>query len=173
MAQIHYLSGDATQPQQVSAGDQAMILVHCCNDRGQWGKGFVLAISKRWPHCKTLFKAWFKGQTDDQCTGPLALGQVQFVPVTDALTVANVIGQVGLYAKKGVPPVRYEALAEGLAKVAERALEAGASVHMPRIACGLAGGQWSEVEALIDQQLVKRGLEVVVYDYAPPRKQAP
>ncbi|MER5952080.1 hypothetical protein ABT127_39190 [Streptomyces sp. NPDC001904] len=65
---------------------------------------------------------------------------------------------------KGVP-VRYEAIAQGLAAVAGHAAELGASVHMPRIGCGLAGGTWSRVEPLIAEQLVARGIPVTVYDH--------
>ena len=36
---------------------------------------------------------------------------------------------------------------------------------MPRIGCGLAGGKWSVVEPLIEQQLVAAGVAVTVYDY--------
>lgn len=42
--EINYLKGDATNP--ASAGNK--IIVHVCNDIGGWGKGFVMAISKRW-----------------------------------------------------------------------------------------------------------------------------
>ena len=41
---IQYLKGDATAPK--THGKK--IIVHVCNDIGKWGKGFVLAISKRW-----------------------------------------------------------------------------------------------------------------------------
>lgn len=42
--QISYLKGDATN--LVIPGNK--IIVHICNDIGAWGKGFVLAVSKRW-----------------------------------------------------------------------------------------------------------------------------
>jgi O-acetyl-ADP-ribose deacetylase (regulator of RNase III) len=45
MNEISYLQGDATSPQ--AKGNK--IIAHICNDLGRWGKGFVLAISKRWP----------------------------------------------------------------------------------------------------------------------------
>lgn len=45
MTEITYLKGDATTPQ--ARGNK--IIAHVCNDLGGWGKGFVLAISKRWP----------------------------------------------------------------------------------------------------------------------------
>lgn len=41
----NYLTGDATAP----GGTGTRIIAHVCNDIGHWGKGFVLAISKRWP----------------------------------------------------------------------------------------------------------------------------
>ena len=42
---INYVIGDATQP----VGEWPKIIVHVCNDIGGWGRGFVTAISKRWP----------------------------------------------------------------------------------------------------------------------------
>lgn len=44
-------------------------------------------------------------------------------------------------------------------------IERGASVHMLRIGCGLAGGKWSRIEPLITERLVKRGIAVTVYDH--------
>jgi hypothetical protein len=35
---------------------------------------------------------------------------------------------------------------------------------MPRIGCGLAGGQWSEIEPIIERTLLAAGVEVYVYD---------
>ena len=42
---INYVKGDATSPQ----GTSPRVLVHVCNDLGAWGKGFVVAVSKKWP----------------------------------------------------------------------------------------------------------------------------
>jgi O-acetyl-ADP-ribose deacetylase (regulator of RNase III) len=50
-------------------------------------------------------------------------------------------------------------------KVAENALELGASVHMPRIGCGLAGGQWAKIEPLITENLLLSNIAVTVYDF--------
>jgi hypothetical protein len=36
---------------------------------------------------------------------------------------------------------------------------------MPRIGCGLAGGEWSIVEPLIEEHLVKVGVPVTVYNF--------
>lgn len=40
----------------------------------------------------------------------------------------------------------------------------GATVHMPRIGCGLAGGKWSRVQPLTEEGLPDRGVRVTVYD---------
>ena len=93
-----------------------------------------------------------------------ALGAVQFVDVAPELVVANLVGQHGTRAINGTPPVRYEAIANGLATVATRALATGASVHMPRIGAGLAGGEWRRIEEIVRQELVERGVAVFVYD---------
>ncbi|MFF1463900.1 macro domain-containing protein [Streptomyces sp. NPDC058330] len=157
MTGITYLRGDATAP----SGQGVKIIVHCCNDLGGWGKGFVLALSRRWSGPEAAYRRWHHGRADND----FGLGAVQFVQVEPYLWVANLVGQRGMRpGSKGVP-VRYEALDEGLRRVAEKAAELGASVHMPRIGCGLAGGSWSRVEPLITERLVSRGTAVTVYDH--------
>ncbi|QEH38918.1 hypothetical protein OJF2_75280 [Aquisphaera giovannonii] len=74
------------------------------------------------------------------------------------------VAQRGVKAAGAGPPIRYEALGECLRKAAEKAAELRASVHMPRIGCGLAGGDWARVGPLIEAAMVARGLEVTVYD---------
>jgi hypothetical protein len=62
------------------------------------------------------------------------------------------------------PPIRYEALDRCLTALGDKALELDASVHLPRIGCGLAGGRWDRVEPLIGERLCGRGVSVTVYD---------
>ncbi|MDF9816508.1 O-acetyl-ADP-ribose deacetylase (regulator of RNase III) [Streptomyces sp. SPB162] len=61
--------------------------------------------------------------------------------------------------------MRYEAIDAALAKLAARAAELDASVHLPRIGCGLAGGRWECVEPLVRGRLAERGVVVTVYDH--------
>lgn len=153
---VEYRTGDATAP----TGSGQKIIVHVCNDIGGWGKGFVVAISKRWPEPEQRYRAWHRGEESQ----PFTLGEVQFVPVADDICVANLVGQRDLHPINGVPPIRYEALRLALAKVAAEAKRLGASVHMPRIGCGLAGGTWELVGQIVEEELA--GLPVVVYDFA-------
>jgi O-acetyl-ADP-ribose deacetylase (regulator of RNase III) len=155
---INYLHGDATTPHE----DGATVIVHVCNDVGKWGKGFVLAISKRWSEPERVYRSAFAKPPFPQ------LGDVQFVPVTDNITVANLIGQHGVRSprSKAPPPIRYPAIREGLEKVAAFAHEHGASVAMPRIGCGLAGGNWEKIEPIIEEALGAQSIPVSVYDFS-------
>lgn len=38
------------------------------------------------------------------------------------------------------------------------------TIHMPRIGCGLAGGDWAEIERLIERLLCDNDIHVRVYD---------
>lgn len=154
---VEYVQGDATRP--LGAGNK--VIVHVCNDVGGWGRGFVLAVSNRWTQPEAQYRAWAKSGEN------FTLGAVQFIPVETGLWVANLIGQRDVTkGKDGLPPVRYEAIGKGLAAVAAFAKENNASVHMPRIGCGLAGGTWTEIEPLITDTLLRSDVAVVVYDFA-------
>lgn len=157
---IIYMWGNAVEPQ----GDGPKIIAHICNNIGAWGAGFVLAVSGKWEHVKHQYMAWSVGNDRQE----LPLGEVQFVLAEEGIYVANMIGQDNIRGAANRPPIRYVAVAVALAKVAEKAAELGASVHMPRIGCGLAGGTWEEVEPIIMQQLCERGIPVFVYDLRTP-----
>ncbi len=156
MSEITYIKGDATSPQAKGV----KLICHVCNDRGGWGKGFVLAISKRWAEPERAYREWHSKRAEND----FRLGSVQFVQVEPYVWIANMVAQHGTKSGSKGPPIRYEAVAECLAKVAEKASEMNASVHMPRIGCGLAGGSWSRIEPLIVEALCERGLSVTVYD---------
>ena len=155
LMKIEYVIGDATRP----IGDGPKIIVHICNDVGAWGAGFVMAVSNRWPEPERLYRKWHKNGV------MFELGAVQFVQVENHLWVANLIGQRGLgeFPSKQAP-IRYPAVSEGLQRVATKAKMMGASVHMPRIGCGLAGGLWRVVGNLVQRDLADLGVPVFVYD---------
>lgn len=61
--------------------------------------------------------------------------------------------------------MRYEAIERCLTTLAGHAAALEASVHMPRIGCGLAGGKWARVEPLVRERLCAKGVPVTVYDF--------
>ncbi|MFG2919383.1 macro domain-containing protein [Kitasatospora sp. NPDC048298] len=157
MGEITYVRGDATTPQ----GKGVKVIAHVCNDLGGWGRGFVLALSRRWPEPEAAYRRWHR----ERAKNDFGLGAVQLVPVDPHLWVANLVGQRGIRTGRSTGvPVRYEAIDTGLTALGEHALGLGASVHMPRIGCGLGGGRWERVEPLVTARLAARGVPVTVYD---------
>ena len=166
---IHYVKGDATNPQ--AAGRK--VIAHIVNDLGKWDKGFVMAVSEKWPETREAYLYWVKyrrpesgvrfgiGFTQD----PWGLGYNQTVLVQPHLAVTSMIAQRGIKGGSGGPPIRYEALEKCLLRLAVGAKQFNASVHMPRIGCGLAGGKWERVEPLIETLLCDAGVSVTVYDF--------
>jgi O-acetyl-ADP-ribose deacetylase (regulator of RNase III) len=154
---IRYIKGDATSPQAKGV----KVIAHVCNDLGGWGKGFVLAVSKRWPGPEAAYRAWHK----DRSKNDFGLGALQLVRVEPLIWVANMVAQRGMKRGSNGPPIRYDAVRSCLRTLAVEAGKLGASVHMPRIGCGLAGGKWEEVEPIILEELASRGVEATVYDH--------
>ncbi|WP_326836741.1 macro domain-containing protein [Amycolatopsis rhabdoformis] len=161
MTAIRYLIGDATSP----SADGPQVIAHLCNDRGGWGKGFVLAISRRWPEPEAAYRRWYR----DRAHNDFGLGAAQFVQVLPDTWVANLIGQHGIRTSRSTgPPIRYDAVRTCLGRLAERATDLGASVHLPRLGAGLAGGRWDDIEQLITDELTDHGIPVTVYDLTAP-----
>jgi len=159
MSEINYVKGDATHP----IGEGRKILIHCCNDcvPGKWGAGFVMAISKRWPHVRNEYVKWSKGKMP---APPYKLGCVQFVKVENDIVIGNMLGQHGIGTQNKIPPIRYSAIAQCLDKVWRAAKSNNASVHAPKFGAGLAGGKWEIIEDIIVNSLCNRDISVTVYN---------
>lgn len=156
MKEINYIKGDATNPE--ISGNK--IIVHICNDIGGWGKGFVLAISNKWKEPEKEYRNWFKSKNNFE------LGKVQLVEVEKDTWIANLIGQHKINKDDlGNAPIRYDAIKKGLSDIILFAKEKDASIHMPRIGCGLAGGKWELVEPIILETLSENNISVTVYDF--------
>ncbi|MFD1322777.1 macro domain-containing protein [Micromonospora sonneratiae] len=155
---LRIIKGDATSPQ--AKGPK--VIAHICNDLGGWGKGFVLAISKRWSEPERDFRAWHRGRAGND----FGLGATRLVRVDPDVWVANMVGQRGIRTGSNGPPIRYDAVERCLVALCDQVLALEASVHMPRIGCGLAGGSWQRIEPIIVRTLCERGVAVTVYDFA-------
>lgn len=160
---IQYIHGSATRPR----GDGARLVVHVVNDKtANWGGGgFASAVRTEWPTVQEDFRDW-----SVHSRASFRLGGVRVSRVDKSLSVASIVAQHG-YGPSPAARLRYAALYQGLAKVAQIARDSGASVHMPRIGTGQAGGSWAIVQELIEETLGKSGIPVMVYDL--PGKRPP
>jgi O-acetyl-ADP-ribose deacetylase (regulator of RNase III) len=158
---IHYIKGDATEP--VTNGRNA-IIAHVCNDEGKWGHGFVMALHAKWPHIKDAYKEWYDHPQGGMVVGRFVLGNVQYVVAERGITVANMIGQRGIESQFGIAPIRYPDLRIALEKVAQKARHLDADVHMPMIGSGLAGGDWLQIQGIIEVALARNGVDTYIYE---------
>lgn len=149
---IHHVDGDVT----CASLEPPWFLVHVCNDVGKWGAGVSGAISRRWPEPEAMFRR----------TASLRLGTVQFVRVAPRCHVVNCVAQRGV--GRGVQRVDYDALRTCLRVVAPIAQDNHATIIMPRIGCGLGGGSWATVSAIIDETLA--ACAVLVFSLPSPRR---
>lgn len=152
---IHYVTGDATEP----IGEGKKIIAHICNDQGGWGAGFVLALSNKWKEPEEHYREAF-------AKGEIKMGTVQVVKTaTPNIDVVNMVAQHSYKTKDNPLPLSYETLQVCLSKLRYVATYLHATVHMPRIGCGLAGGDWKMVEQMIQTEICNKGIPVYVYDF--------
>jgi len=154
---INYVKGNAVEP--IRNDNEKVVIVHICNNIGAWGSGFVKAVSAKWSKPEQVYRSIPKDK--------LELGNVEFINVEDNIYVANLIGQDSIrYDNEGKPPIRYGAIENGLFKIYQWASDNNATIHMPRIGCGLAGGKWSEIEKIIQNVTsVINEINTTVYDF--------
>jgi len=147
------LRGDASEP----FGAEPKLLLQVVNDQASvWGGGFAKQSRKKWPEAQSRFREWvLEGRQ-------LRLGNIHSVRVRDDLTLVSLVAQHGFKPSAG-PRLRYGALFSALEKVAALAIAKGATVHMPRIGTGEAGGDWKIIEGIVQETLTARGITVTVY----------
>jgi Zn-dependent peptidase ImmA (M78 family) len=160
---INYVLGDAL----VARDGAPTIIAHVVNDATpNWGgRGFAQALRERLPIVQEDFRQWARLHRTS-----FKLGESRLCAVSASLWVLSMICQEG-YGPSLTPRLRYGPLQTCLTRLADKALELGAVVHMPRIGTGQAGGSWEIIEELIGQEVTTRGALVTVYDL--PRRSAP
>lgn len=172
---LNHVIGDASRPQ----GDGPRIIAHVVNDSGMWGAGFTSSLNKAWPEAGEDYRLWhrYRYQATMDHPASFAMGNVRYTCVEGGLNgkgdtekplwVAHMIAQRGTKYTSS-RPLRYDALGGCLLKVSQMAVENNASVHMPRIGAGLAGGDWGIIQELLFDAFVRQAVPLTVYKL-PPR----
>lgn len=186
------IKGDATLPEVGNARECPIVLIpHICNDIGEWGAGFVLALNKRFGHLPmaeyknflTSLVAIQHPDTINSTNMAAQLGDYQFVlgkilsfggrVERQSRYVVNMIAQEGCGFADGAPPIRYDALAKAMHGIASYVVHkkqasgdwGKVEFHCPKFGCGLAGGDWYVISGLIENIWVRRGFNVTVYEF--------
>lgn len=151
---IKMVTGDATRP----SGAGAKLLAFVVNDKAAiWGGGFAYVVRRKWPEVQESFRRWAVSSRDE-----FKLGSIHEARVDASTRAVAMVAQHG-YGPSPFPRIRYSALATCLKSLARLALESGATVHMPRIGVGEAGGSWHVVSELIQENLCHAGVHVTIY----------
>jgi hypothetical protein len=153
---ITFLKGDATRP----AAKGKKIVAHIVNDATpNWGgHGFAQAVKTKWPAAQEAFRQWVKEDPER-----LTLGNLHIADLDPETAVANMVCQKG-YGSSPKLRLRYFALETCLRRLNQIATERSASIHMPRIGSGQAGGSWFLVHELITNVLLSEKVPVFVYE---------
>ena len=145
---------------------QRGIIVHGCNCHGVMGSGVAAAVRDTYPMAYIHYRQRYEN-------AGLQLGDVIFVgnPANESasrhvrgatsmpheIIVANALTQFDYGREPGRVYVDYDALEAAFWRIRAVAKMTGLPVHFPLIGCGLAGGDWSRVEPIIEAAL--EGLE--------------
>lgn len=150
---MEMLRGDALQPK----GEGNKIVAHVVNDKTpNWGAGFGRALQLKWPKAQHHFKSVFEHRHGSK------MGLTAISRVDEDVYTFQMVCQRG-YGPSSSTKLRYEALRTCLAQLREAAAEQRASIHMPKIGTGEAGGSWGLISNLISEELCAKGVSVTVY----------
>ena len=159
---IRYVHGNVVEP--LDHGRK--IICQLVNDRAtKWGGGVARKFAQKFPNAEAQFTENMIRMKPSE-----RLGNSIFVKLNAEDTLASIIAQEG-FGPSMFSRLRYSALQSGLRLVAAAASEIGASIHMPRIGTGAAGGDWRVIEEIIEDEMVRSNLTVTIYDVPPRRKQ--
>jgi len=164
VTEIRYVTGDATDP--IGMVTRSSRMWRTTKAAGVLDSSWPYLASGETPRRSTahgmperMVHCWVRG------AGQLSRwGLTQFVGVEKDVEIANMVAQHKFATPQNPVALRYGALEDCLNQVRDYAQRLNASVHMPRIGCGLAGGDWNVVEEIIDWTLTRHGIEVFVYD---------
>ena len=126
------------------------IIVHGCNARGVMGAGVAKAVKARYPGAYHLYRGAHKGS--GLTVGHIIPYDVPTLAARTELLIVNAITQENYGTEQR--QVDYEGLYRCFSQIPQLAKAYQLpDVHFPLIGCGLAGGEWAIVEAIIESTL--------------------
>lgn len=130
------------------------IIVHGCNAQGKYQSGVAGQIREKYPAAYEAYYNTYIAQGHK-----LELGQIIPVWVTEDLCIINAITQQ-FYGRDGKRYVSYDAVASAFASVVEYWCDYMCDndaeetlIHFPQIGAGLGGGDWNQIQSIIEQAL--------------------
>lgn len=147
---IKYITGDVFT-------SKANIIAHGCNCRGGFGAGIALQVAKLYPKAKDMYMKKFQEEG-------WRVGEVQIVSVGNHRFIANCATQDKYGSPKGGKVyVSYPGLKAVMQELKEVCLDNNWTLAMPKIGSDLAGGDWNQIEQIINEVFGEMEVEVYIY----------
>lgn len=144
---IKYVKGDLLEANH-------SLIVHQVNCQGVMGSGVALAIKNKYP---VVYDEYMRNCAESSVFLYKLLGTVQFIEVSDGKEICNLFGQ-DRFLPRTKRHTSYDALVNGFEQI--KKVHKG-DIAMPKIGCGLGGGDWKIVSAIIKSVFDDR--DVYVY----------
>lgn len=127
------------------------VIAHCANCYCTMGAGVALAIKNKYRYAAAADALTIRGQKAKLGKFSLGIGEAG----TTNPNVYNLYGQFG-FASAGKPAINYVALRSALRAMAIdlRQKKYTGTIGLPKMGAGLAGGRWSLIEPIIEEELV-------------------
>lgn len=130
-----------------------------CNSRNSNGSGLAKSLAEKWPQVKTSYHDFYAERDY------LNLGEIRPVKVGENLYVVNMITQDnfgydgGLYVSYAAIEIAFDSLVKSINRFG---LEK--TIHVPKIGCGLAGGDWEVVKEILGR-VIPDDFELIHWEY--------
>ena len=135
-------------------------ICHQVNCQGVMGSGIAKQIRERWSEVYDDYRSFCEGfEWPDYILGHVCLSPIE----NSTQQVANMFSQEK-FGYDGHRYTSYDAFDECLRRLASYA-EPGNKIGFPKnIGCGLGGGNWNVISALIEE-IMGKDYEVYIYEY--------
>jgi O-acetyl-ADP-ribose deacetylase (regulator of RNase III) len=125
------------------------VLAHGVNCQGVMGSGVAKLVRKYWPDVFEQYIDWID-HTKEYFIGGTPLGSVCSKSVGRGQFISNLYTQ-DYYGSDGKKYVMYDAIAESFSHLLLHFNTH--KIGIPKIGAGLGGGNWTIIEALINEQI--------------------
>lgn len=151
---LKYKKGDLIQ---AAKSGEVNVIAHQCNCFNNMGAGIAPQIKKAFPEAWLADNATEKGDKEK-------LGRLSYAKSGDVL-VFNLYGQYGWWKQKDDSlNTDYNMLRKSLEQMSRMlfAKRNEVKIGLPRIGCGLGGGNWEIVSQIIEEEF--SDFDVTIYD---------
>ena len=139
-------------------------ILHQVNCQGKMGKGVAKAIRDKWPEVNREYVEYCNEYKKYNLNN--LLGKIQFVSVFNHIII-NAFGQF-YYGNEEQRYSNYEAVYNYLERTKDRIITCSSyrTLAIPyKMACGLGGGNWDVVLAMIKSIFKNSDIEITIYKY--------